>query len=84
VNGDGYPDIVSCSFMDTEICWYENPGPEGLKKGELCKPGLSGDVAIGEKKGSTMGFVTAVWSAVRNLRGPAGLGIIMTSGGYVA
>ena len=33
VNGDGYPDIVSCAFMETEICWYENPGPEGLKNG---------------------------------------------------
>ncbi len=37
VNGDGWPDIVSCAFMDPKIYWYENPGPEGLKKGELWK-----------------------------------------------
>src|ERR1700709_2780904 len=30
VNGDGFPDIVSCAFMDSKIYWYENPGAEGL------------------------------------------------------
>ena len=34
VNGDGWPDIISGSFMDTEICWYENPKADGLAKGE--------------------------------------------------
>jgi hypothetical protein len=42
--------------------------------------GLAGDVAIGEKNGSTFGFVTAVCNAVKKRRGPAGLGMIMTSG----
>lgn len=37
VNGDAFPDIVSGSFMDPEICWYENPGAEGLKSGTLWK-----------------------------------------------
>ena len=31
VNGDGWQDIISGSFMDTEICWYENPKADGLK-----------------------------------------------------
>ncbi len=35
VNGDGFPDIVSGAFMDTKICWYENPGANGLKSGAL-------------------------------------------------
>jgi hypothetical protein len=43
-------------------------------------PVVIGDVAIGAKKGSTVGFVTAVCNAVKNRRGPAGLGMIMTSG----
>ncbi|HEY2572748.1 MAG TPA: VCBS repeat-containing protein [Verrucomicrobiaceae bacterium] len=37
VNGDGWPDVVSCAFMETEICWYENPGAEGLKRGDEWK-----------------------------------------------
>jgi hypothetical protein len=35
---------------------------------------------MGAKNGSTTGFVTAVWSAVRNRRGPAGFGMTITSG----
>ena len=55
--------------------------PVMLKKGEIeCKPGLIGDVAVGTKKGSTTGRVTAVCNAVKKRRGPAGLGITMTSG----
>jgi hypothetical protein len=62
----------------------ETPGDcEGCaKKGVACRPaGLIGEVAIGEKKtGSTRGFVVAVYSAVKNLRTPAGLGMTMISG----
>ena len=42
--------------------------------------GLIGEVAIGEKKGSTMGLTMAVRRAVSSLRGPAGFGNTMTSG----
>src|SRR4029453_934163 len=35
VNGDGWPDVVSGSFMEPEIYWYENPGAAGLAKGDL-------------------------------------------------
>jgi hypothetical protein len=29
VNGDGWVDVVSGSFMDSKLSWYENPGPDG-------------------------------------------------------
>jgi hypothetical protein len=29
VNGDGYPDIVSCSYWSKPLTWWENPGPSG-------------------------------------------------------
>jgi len=35
LNLDGLPDIVTGGFMDTEIAWYENPGPEALSEGRL-------------------------------------------------
>jgi hypothetical protein len=44
------------------------------------EPGVLGEVAMGEKKGSTGGLVSAVCNAVSRRRGPAGLGMIMTSG----
>jgi len=35
VNGDGWIDIVSGSFMDEEVHWYRNPGERGLDYGKL-------------------------------------------------
>jgi hypothetical protein len=29
VNGDGYPDIVSCSYWGKTLTWWENPGKSG-------------------------------------------------------
>ena len=29
VNGDGYPDIVSCAWFGKELSWWENPGKRG-------------------------------------------------------
>jgi len=29
VNGDGYPDIVSCSYWADPLTWWENPGAQG-------------------------------------------------------
>jgi hypothetical protein len=37
VNGDGWVDVLAVGFTIPEICWYENPGPEGLKRGWLWK-----------------------------------------------
>jgi hypothetical protein len=28
VNGDGYPDIVSCSYWDEPLTWWQNPGAQ--------------------------------------------------------
>ncbi|MFY0653383.1 MAG: VCBS repeat-containing protein [Cyclobacteriaceae bacterium] len=35
VDGDGWMDIVSGSYLPTEVCWYKNPGKEGLAFGKL-------------------------------------------------
>lgn len=40
VNGDGWPDIVSGSFFEPEVFWYQNPGKEGLELGKLWKAHL--------------------------------------------
>lgn len=29
VNGDGYPDLVSCSYWSKPLSWWENPGTSG-------------------------------------------------------
>jgi len=29
VNGDGYPDIVTCSYWSKPLTWWENPGKNG-------------------------------------------------------
>jgi len=63
-------------------------GDLGLKFGRECeedasKPGLMGDVAVGIKNGSTIGFVIAVCRDVKTRRGPAGLGITIISGNLI-
>lgn len=35
VDADGWMDIVSGSFLPTEIYWYRNPGKDGLAAGKL-------------------------------------------------
>ncbi len=35
VNQDGRPDVIAGSFVPTEVYWYENPGPEGLRLGRI-------------------------------------------------
>ena len=59
VNGDGWPDIVSCSFMETKIFWYENPGAEGLKRGDIWKKHELIDT----------GLVQNEWNDLRDLDG---------------
>jgi len=29
INGDGYPDLVSCSYWSKPLSWWENPGKSG-------------------------------------------------------
>ena len=50
VNGDGWPDIVSGSFMEGEIVWYENPKAEGLAKGDLWSKHVLADTKIGQNE----------------------------------
>ena len=59
VNGDGWPDIVSGSFMDTEICWYENPKADGLAKGELWQKHVLIDTKLSQNE----------WTDLRDLDG---------------
>jgi len=33
VDGDGWVDVISGGWMESEIFWYKNPGPVGLAKG---------------------------------------------------
>jgi hypothetical protein len=40
VNRDGMIDVISGSFMPSEVHWYENPGPAGLKLGATWKQHL--------------------------------------------
>ena len=35
IDGDGWLDVVSGSFLPTEIKWFKNPGEDGLKAGKL-------------------------------------------------
>ncbi len=35
MDGDGWKDILSGSFIPTEVSWYKNPGKEGLALGKL-------------------------------------------------
>jgi hypothetical protein len=59
VNGDGWPDIISGSFLDREVAWYENPGAEGLEKGVLWTRRLLIDTKLIENE----------WTEFRDLDG---------------
>jgi hypothetical protein len=37
VNDDGRLDVIAGSFLPTEVFWFENPGPEGLRLGQCWK-----------------------------------------------
>ncbi|MBT8043457.1 MAG: VCBS repeat-containing protein [Verrucomicrobiae bacterium] len=45
VNGDGWLDIVSGTFLKKEVYWYENPGKDGLAIGKLWKRHLLAETA---------------------------------------
>ncbi len=50
VNGDGWPDIISGTFLEGEIAWYENPKAEGLAKGEPWSRHVLIDTKLGENE----------------------------------
>tara|TARA_Y100001934_G_C12328949_1_gene764046 strand:- start:735 stop:1940 length:1206 start_codon:yes stop_codon:yes gene_type:complete len=45
VNADGWPDVVSGSFMRPQLFWYENPGPSG-KWDEMWKVHVLADTKV--------------------------------------
>jgi hypothetical protein len=40
VDGDGWPDVISGGWTESELYWYKNPGKKGLQKGWKWKPQL--------------------------------------------
>jgi hypothetical protein len=46
VDGDGWTDVVSGSWMQGEVWWYRNPGAEGLARGRLWEPRLLKDTGV--------------------------------------
>lgn len=50
VNGDGRPDVVAGSFLPTQVYWYENPGPEGLKLGQMWQQHLLADTGFSQNE----------------------------------
>ena len=50
VNGDGWVDVVSGSFLPSKVMWFENPGAEGLAEGRLWTPHLLGDTGASENE----------------------------------
>lgn len=50
VNGDGWVDVVAGSFLPSQIHWYENPGADGLKLGQLWKQHLLVDTKISQNE----------------------------------
>lgn len=54
LNLDGYPDIITGSFMDSNLYWYENPGPEGLREGRMWTRHVLIDTGLGQNEATLM------------------------------
>lgn len=54
LNGDGWPDVISGSFMDPRIYWYENPGAAGLESGERWREHVLIDTGLGQNEWTTL------------------------------
>jgi hypothetical protein len=54
VDGDGWVDVIAGSFVPTELHWYQNPGAEGLLKGQLWRKHLLADTGTSENEGTFM------------------------------
>jgi hypothetical protein len=51
VNDDGRLDVIAGSFIPSEVFWYENPGPEGLRLGKLWPKHLLKDTQRSQNEG---------------------------------
>jgi hypothetical protein len=69
VNGDGWPDIISGSFMEGEVYWFENPKADGLAKGDLWPRHRLVDTGLGENE----------WTDFRDLDGDGAPELIVNS-----
>ncbi len=58
VNGDGRIDVIAGSFLPTQVFWYENPGPEGLRLGQLWSEHLLVDTGFSQNEASFLHDVT--------------------------
>jgi len=54
LNLDGFPDILTGSFMESELAWYENPGPEGLADGRLWQRHVLIDTGLKQNEATLM------------------------------
>lgn len=54
VNGDGRLDVIAGSFVPTEVHWYENPGEEALRLGQLWPKHLLVDTGDSTNEGQWM------------------------------
>lgn len=54
VNGDGRLDVIAGSFLPTEVHWYENPGEEALRLGQLWPKHLLVDTGDSSNEGQWM------------------------------
>lgn len=50
VNGDGWVDVVSGTFLPSKVMWFENPGAEGLAEGRLWTPHLLADTETSQNE----------------------------------
>src|SRR5690606_13436814 len=52
VNGDGRVDVIAGSFLPTAVFWYENPGEEALKLGQLWPQHMLVDTGLSANEAS--------------------------------
>ncbi len=52
VDQDGLVDVVAGSFLPTEVNWFKNPGPEGLKLGQLWTSNQLVDTQLSQNEAS--------------------------------
>ena len=52
VDQDGLTDVVAGSFLPTTVHWYKNPGPEGLKLGQIWKQNVLKDTQFSQNEAS--------------------------------
>jgi hypothetical protein len=52
VNGDGWVDVIAGSFVPTGLYWYQNPGAEGLAKGQTWRRHLLAETKTSENEGT--------------------------------